>query len=273
MNKSDEPSWQEKIKQYCEQFNISLYYLSDSLSDPKVVPMIRGKSFKYSVMEVLENLFSRHKEWKADKPFMNAQTGLHDIDVRVTHVASKKVFGIECKLSSKGSFRPNKGEPIVKVKCMRSRTLGAARVAALAPLLKVTPEQLLVHNDQYLPDNFDYVVTSLANAFYQTDPTTGEYIWLPSAESKQFLIDMGGDPQNLKDFAFNTMYIAKSTSLSISNINGVVCTRKGCTNQQECGFIPNYPVIKFDPGTKKPINGWFELGDCLNLFASELAEA
>lgn len=267
----DKSSWQEKIKAYCKKFNLPIYYLSDSLSDPKVVPMIRGKLFEYSVLETMEKLFESHTEWKADKPFMNAQTGLHDIDVRVTHAPTQKVIGIECKLSAKGSFKLNGSDPIVKVKCMRSRTLGKSRVEQLAPLMKVSAKQLMVHNDQYLPTNFDYVVTSLANAFYKTDTESGEYIWSPNQDGVNFLIDMGGDSQNLKDFAFNKMYIAKSSSLSNNAVNGIVCTRRGCSNINECGFIPNYPLIKFDKKTSKPTNGWFELSDCLSLFTSELS--
>ena len=39
------PDWQQKIKQYCEKYNIPVLYIAETMYEPKVVPMIRGKAF------------------------------------------------------------------------------------------------------------------------------------------------------------------------------------------------------------------------------------
>ncbi len=46
-------SWEEKVKEYCEKYNIPVLYLAETLYEPKVVPMIRGKAFEFSVMMAL----------------------------------------------------------------------------------------------------------------------------------------------------------------------------------------------------------------------------
>jgi len=51
--KSDDHIAQE-IKDYCKIYNISLEYFIDVISNAKVIPMIRGKSFEYSVSEMLK---------------------------------------------------------------------------------------------------------------------------------------------------------------------------------------------------------------------------
>lgn len=78
--------------------------MSEILSDPKVIPMIRGKAFEFSAMLLLQNILPK-SDWVVDKPVMNAQFGLHDMDVRITHQKTQKVIGVECKLASKGSFK------------------------------------------------------------------------------------------------------------------------------------------------------------------------
>ena len=42
-------------------------------------------------------------------------------------------------------------------------------VKKLAPVMGIPEEQLQVHNDQYTPDSFDFIITSIGNAFYETD--------------------------------------------------------------------------------------------------------
>ncbi|MBF8265671.1 MAG: MspA1I restriction endonuclease [Dehalococcoidia bacterium] len=36
-------NWTQKIIEYCQEYSIPIEYLSDTLYEPKVVPMIRGK--------------------------------------------------------------------------------------------------------------------------------------------------------------------------------------------------------------------------------------
>jgi len=142
-------SWEEKVKDYCEKYNIPVLYLAETLYEPKVVPMIRGKAFEFSVMMALQEILPRDK-WQVDKPMMNAQIGLHDIDVRVLHKPTGKVISVECKLAKKGGYRLfNDGHSEIRVKCMRSRTLGPAKVKELAPKFGISEKVLAIHNDQY----------------------------------------------------------------------------------------------------------------------------
>lgn len=264
--------WKEKVKDFCEKYNIPLLYLSDTLYEPKVVPMIRGKAFEFSVMTLLQNILPKDK-WKVEKLPMNAETGIHDIDVKVTNVETGKVIRIECKLSKKGGYRYfQDGHSEIRVKCMRSRTLGPSKVKELAPKLKVEPKVLAVHNDQYLPADFDVVITSIANAFYQTDPKTEMFEWKPTREGEAFLRKIAGNfkVENLKDFAFFKTYVARTKDLAITQSSGVICTRSKCKNKKACGFIPNYPIMRFDPKTNKPENGWIQLEDSLSVFESFL---
>ncbi|NJR19112.1 MAG: XRE family transcriptional regulator, partial [Calothrix sp. CSU_2_0] len=90
-------NWTDKLVKFCEEYNIPIEYLADVLSDPKVVPMIRGKAFEFSVAATLSRILNP-EEWKVDKPIINSQLGLHDTDVRVTHLLTKKVLTVECKV-------------------------------------------------------------------------------------------------------------------------------------------------------------------------------
>jgi len=49
-------SWVEEVQAYCAEYNIPIGYLADTLYEPKVVPMIRGKAFEFSVMQALQNV-------------------------------------------------------------------------------------------------------------------------------------------------------------------------------------------------------------------------
>lgn len=252
-------SWEEKVKKYCEKYNIPVLYVAETLYEPKVVPMIRGKAFEFSVMMALQEILPKD-EWQVDKPIMNAQIGFHDVDVRVIHKSTKKIIKIECKLAKKGGYRLfADGHSEIRVKCMRSRTLGPAKVKELAPKLGVSEKVLSVHNDQYLPADFDIVISSIGNAFYTTDKKTGIFEWKPTKAGADFLEKVGyTGKENLKDFAFKTMFVAKASDLAIGK-NGITCTRGLCKNKKACGFIPNYPIIIFDKKNNKPTNKWVSI--------------
>ena len=51
-------NWVEKVQKYCADYNIPIEYLADTLYEPKVVPMIRGKAFEFSVVLVLQQILS-----------------------------------------------------------------------------------------------------------------------------------------------------------------------------------------------------------------------
>lgn len=135
-----EKDWKDKILEFCERYNIPLLYLAETMYEPKVVPMIRGKAFEFSVMLMLQEILPK-EDWTIDKPVMNAQSGFHDVDIRVEHKPSKKIVRVECKLAKKASYRQFSDKHIeLRVKCMRSRTLGLAKVKEIAPK-KCTPSE------------------------------------------------------------------------------------------------------------------------------------
>ncbi len=88
--------WKSKIERYCSDYNIPVEYLADTLNDPKVIPMIRGKAFEFSVMIMLNSLLPSEM-WRADKPILNPQLGSHDKDVVLTHLTQGRekpsIFG------------------------------------------------------------------------------------------------------------------------------------------------------------------------------------
>lgn len=265
--------WIKALEDYCSNYNIPLESLAETLKDPKVIPMVRGKAFEFSVMFRLQDVLPRHT-WNVEKPFLNPQLGTHDQDVLVTHIPSGRRISIECKLAAKGGFSVKSNGCQIRVKCMRSRTLGIEQVEKLAPQRGLTTAQLLVHNDQYLPSDFDIVITSIGNAFYETDDS-GVFVWRPTLAGVNFLnaIKPPNNTESLKDFAFFSMYVAKSKDLAISN-NGITCTRRNCTQKTSCGFIPNYPVISFVRTSliqQKPV--WIPIELSESIFLSLISEA
>jgi len=225
-------------------YNLPLEYLGATLKDPKVIPMIRGKAFEFSVKDRLSQVLNQNI-WHVSKPFVNPQLGSHDQDVLIKHLPTNTEITIECKLSAKGQYKFQSNESIFKIKCMRSRTLG--------------PELL---------GDFDLVITSLANAFYSTNED-GIFVWDPSALGQSFLeqkYGVGLSEKQYQDAAFNDMYVARASDLIISETNEVLCTRKKCSNNQNCGFIPNYPLLKFNhDNLTNPSNRWVHISNIENL--------
>jgi hypothetical protein len=248
--------WQSNIEKFCKHYNIPLEYLSDTLREPKVIPMIRGKAFEFTVLERLKNILSINN-WEVKKDIMNAQLGSHDEDVSIIYKPTSKRLSVECKLAGKGRFKKSKdGNYIINVKCMRSRTMGDIVVQRLAPQLGISVESLTLHNDQYRETDFDLVVSSIGNAFYETDDD-GLFIWDPSSTGIEFLRKLFtvNDSDLLQELAFHKMYVALSKDLAVGN-GYQTCVRRGCDKDAPCGFIPNYPPIIFDQHSLLPINGW-----------------
>lgn len=255
--------WTKKIEEYCNIFNIPLYFLSDTLLEPKVIPMIRGKSFEFTVYDLLKNHLDNHI-WEVSKPNMNSQLNSHDVDVQIKDKRTGKEISLECKLSGKGGCRVTGETTEIKVKCMRSRTLGIEMVRSLSVQRGIPEDVLTIHNDQYLPTDFDFVITSIGNSFYQT--VDNQYVFQPTENQLPFLNNFPNI--NLRDETFNTLYISRSTKISVNTENHVVCTRHKCQNKTNCGFIPNYPIIKFNTNSLIPTNNWYPINRCHELFTS-----
>ncbi len=286
--------WIAAIRAYCRSLNISTDDLYSIVNDLKVAPMIRGKAFEFSTYSRLKTLLHAD-EWLVTKPTMNAQSSLHDVDVLVTHLETNTKISVECKLAGKGHFGVakrargagiGKGDYIIGVKCMRSRTTKTPEKATtMARLLGVTQKAYLAHSDQYRSTHFNIVATSIGNAFYETledDDGNMMYKFQPSeagAEFIQHLQPPSVDESELQEFVYNKIYLARSDSLAASPASGVVCGRKKCDDQHGCGFIPNYPIINFGrvgelppENVPQPTNGWVEFENGLDVFGSFLPE-
>ena len=259
--------WQTKLEEYCRRYNIPIEYLAEVLNEPKVTPMIRGKGFEYTVLTTLQAHLPAN-EWLVSKAAIREEITFHDTDIRVLHKRTGKAIRVECKLADKEGYRLlSNGNSRIRVKCMRSRTLGTAAVRRIAPILGVSVESLTVHSDQYMPSDFDVVITTIGNAFYRTDRSTGSYEWSPTERERTFLeaLKVPGHV-GLKDIAFHSIYIARTQDLAARSGTGVDCTRRLCANKHNCGYIPNYPVIHFDGATQEPVQPWGTVEGCADVF-------
>jgi hypothetical protein len=256
-------NWIDKVKAFCDTYNIPYDYLAETLNEPKVIPMIRGKAFEFTALLALQNALPSD-EFVVSKTPMNAQLGSHDIDVAVYHKPTDVTISIECKLGGKGTYRYSKAndQHSLRIKCMRSRTLGDARVEQQSFKLAINAPSLKVHNDSYIPADFDVVFASIGNVFYVTRDN-GTFEWNPSAKELQFLqrfVELG-DTSALQDKIFNTMFIAPSKGLAVLAENDNICLRRNCTSPHNCGFIPNYPYMYFTGESLTPNPPWYALAD------------
>ena len=255
-------NWLNSLQSFCEEHNIPIEDLHLICDDPKVIPMIRGKAFEFSLARLLEKELPQ--EYNISTPYMNAQLGLHDIDVKVTHPTTGREWSIECKLAKKGSFMKKNGIPMIRVKCMRSRTLGPGKIAELAPQWGFPEEVLKIHNDQYRGVEFDIVATSLANAFYITDEE-GKFVFDPEKINKGAGEDFIKSNKLNQKICFNTIFFARAEDIKALERNSVKCTRGKC-NDPNCGFIPNYPIIEFNPnGGLVPNPPWVNMSELIQL--------
>ncbi|WP_066382271.1 hypothetical protein [Anabaena sp. CA = ATCC 33047] len=292
MSWNEEERWINEIRQYCRSLNISTSDLYKIVTDLKVAPMIRGKAFEFSMYSKLRQILPA-QDWTVTKPVINAQTGNHDIDIMVMHNSTKKIISVECKLAGKGMFSVaktsktgshKKGDYLIKVKCMRSRTTKTPeKVNVMAQKLGVSPQMFLAHSDQYRVTSFDVVATSIGNAFYQTlEDSDGNlmYKFEPTEQGIQFinkLKPVASDEEFLQEFVYNKVYLACSLDITVSPTSGVICGKKACLDKYNCGFIPNYPIINFgnieelsNDMIPSPINGWVELDKAREFFENLL---
>ena len=230
------------IEQFCAEYAINPKALPEILRDPKVIPMIRGKAFEFAVQDRLVRLLK--VGYTSLTPFLNPQSGTDKTDVQITRAADGVVFRVECKLTQKGGFKalPKQQGYQLRVKCMRSRTLGEKAAERMSVKTGRTAHDHFIHSDQYLPNEFDFVVTSIANAFFETDDD-GVFIWQPPEQANPLLAVLGIENANA---AFGKMYVAKSTALCAIPANAILCSRQTCTEKTTCGFIPNYPTLVFN---------------------------
>jgi transcriptional regulator with XRE-family HTH domain len=250
------------LLEFCAEYTIGIGSLVHILRDPKVMPMIRGKGFEFGVEEKLQRILDPRR-YTISAPFINPQSGTEKTDVEIIRVSDQRKFRIECKLAQKGEFQvlPHSGGFRLRVKCMRSRTLGEEAAGRMSRKTGRSQTDHFTHSDQYLPQEFDFVVTSLANAFFETDEF-GNFVWQPSSSALLFLKALDITTTNQ---ASQKMFVAKSSSLAALKDNQVECSRQICDNKTNCGFIPNYPKIFFDVQGRVQ-TPWYPLEDIESLF-------
>ena len=240
----------DEVKEYCQYYDLPLSHIVEIISDLKVIPMLRGKGFEFTVSDFLKTKLS--SQWNISNPNINAQSEVHDVDVYVIRKKDNKQIRIECKLAGKYSFSRDFDNPVFKVKCMRSRTISDNEVATrMAKKYKIERKLVLYHADNYREDDFDYVIASMGNAFWTTKDK--KYIFECTDEDTNILSKLF--PSHFKNIknknefrerAFNFLLIAHSKDITVSKSNGVICTRRKCIENgtsTSCGFIPNYPII------------------------------
>jgi hypothetical protein len=240
----------QELNEYCKKYDIPIEYLIDVISDLKVIPMIRGKAFEFSAAAKLKDILSQ-RAWRVEHLLLNAQQGTHDIDVAVERIKDKKQVKVECKLTKNDSFRIISNDNCeLRVKCMRSRTVSDNETATrMAQHYHIPREMILIHADSYRESDFDCVLTSIGNAFWISEES-GKYVFNGTRE--QYAILKRLFPQQFTTFdnfqreTYNFILIACSKDLCVYTMNGIKCTRRKCAikgTQDNCGFIPNYPII------------------------------
>lgn len=253
MSNSVDPSKKacDDLISYCNYFTLPLEHIAEAMSSLKVIPMIRGICFEYSVEDRLREVLPL-KDWKVEKPVINAQAAIQDIDVLVTHIPTNRKISIECKLTKNDSFQFKNGHSQVNVKCMRSRTTQSKKASEkLAERYNVPAIEILRHSDSYRREDFDFVITTLGNAFWKSNDDSGMYEFVLTGTNiaflREFFNDENLDANTLKKKTFDYMLIAESSNLAAIPNSPTSCTRKLCIkegNHTSCGFIPNYPVIQ-----------------------------
>ena len=242
----------KKLNEYCNRYDIPKTHFIDILEDLKVIPMVRGKAFEFQTSDRLRTILNKSR-WRVSNPLLNAQPGIHDIDVKITNEIKKVDINAECKMASRDSIKLSNGVLSFQVKCMRSRTIGHKGVAErLAREYGIDKKSVLAHADQYRTKDFGIVITSLGNAFWDTD-NIGRYKFNLDEEMVRYLMTLfpskflGNEKtdvlkRKLKDF----LLVAKSSDLIVSKTNRIVCRRRVCTKKENCGFIPNYPIVNLN---------------------------
>ena len=234
------------IEEYCKSHGIDFKSLLKILNEPKVVPMIRGIGFEFVVEKDLKEKFKDSTRYEIRKPIINAQLGIPDVDVEIYDLKTNKSLRLECKLSKNNSFK-KKGvlsqKPHCQIKVMRSRTLGEKNIQLVAKHEGIDPQVLREHKDSYIYRHFDLVVTNLRNAFYKT--IDGNFTYAPTEEEEGFLKDFLNteSSEEVNRLLIENHFFVESKKL-IAKDNNITCRKRDCSNQENCIFIPNYPIFE-----------------------------
>ncbi len=199
------------LLEYCNTYKVPEEYLMDILIDQKVVPMIRGKATEYSVLLLLQRLLNQH-EWSVAKLNLNAQNGIHDEDVTITHQRTGIIIKVECKNATRGSFKYSdrarfSHEPFCSIKCHKSRS----------DLSKADTT-----NDKYLLGDFDVIISNLSNAVIAGATYSENFELLDDERLINRLsqyYNCASDFQSLFDATYNDWRFAMASDIAV---NGVI---------------------------------------------------
>lgn len=209
----------EQIIKYCRKFNVPFEFLFEILEDQKVTPMIRGKAMEYNAFLMLDKILP-HSTWSVQKLNLNAQTGIYDEDISITHRRTGIILKVESKSTVRGSIKDGQRSRILdvahfNVKCHRSRS--NIKLAGTS-------------NDRYSVDSFDVLLTNTSNAIFEGN-TVGEYLEVMHNENiKEMLYKFYGvnSDENLIVAAANDWRFTIPKDIAID------------------GFIPRTPYVKLE---------------------------
>lgn len=178
MTNDDKIKLAEKLLKYCKKFNVPLEFLFEILEDQKVTPMIRGKAMEYNAFLMLDKILPR-STWSVQKLNLNAQTGVHDEDISVTHRRTGIILKVESKSTVRGSISDGK----------RSRILNVAHFNVKSHRSRSNIKLAGSSNDRYSVDSFDVLITNTSNAIFEGN-TVGEHLEVVYKKSvKQMLYE------------------------------------------------------------------------------------
>jgi hypothetical protein len=150
------------LDNYCKKYLVPTQHVFEILNDQKVTPMIRGKAMEYNAYIFLDAHLNKN-EWVVQKLNLNAQPGMPDEDIDITHRRTGIIIKVESKSAVRASFSSGKRSKIHKVphfnvKCHRSRS--NIKLAGTS-------------NDRYGVNVFDVILTTPLNALFKKG-TIGE---------------------------------------------------------------------------------------------------
>jgi hypothetical protein len=154
----------EKLLKYCKKFNVPLEFLFEILEDQKVTPMIRGKAMEYNAFLLLGKTLSK-ATWSIQKLNLNAQTGVHDEDISITHRRTGIILKVESKSAVRGSISDGKRSRILEVPHFNVKSHRSRSNIKLAG----------TSNDRYSVDSFDILITNTSNSIFEGN-TVGEHL-------------------------------------------------------------------------------------------------
>lgn len=178
MNDEQKIKLADDLLRYCKKFNISLEYLFAILEDQKVTPMIRGKAMEYNAFLLLEAGLPK-AVWSVQKLNLNAQPGVYDEDISITHRRTGVILKVESKSAVRGSMSLG----------TRSRIMNEAHFKVKSHRSRSNIKLAGTSNDRYSVDSFDVLITNTSNAIFEGN-TVGEHLEIINDdELKQMLYE------------------------------------------------------------------------------------